>query len=225
MSRPTTEDFMRIGMTEEQARREVRTSEIVEKLLNDNSAMEAITAIVMAQDMNSAEYATERVAAGEKPQKVVWQIGSFARWDWALKNCPRWWVNRHCAELWRGSDPDDTDPAALKFWKRRGKHPVIDKDPLPDGKWFVVYRGQMPDALPGIAWSLNQDIADKFARGAGVRTKMPGVVLGGKVHRDTILAYITGRGEQEILVDPDWVFDVSVLTAYELVRKPETASP
>lgn len=168
--------------------------------------------LVMAGDLISAEDATARIEAGESTfeQEVV-RVGSFARFGWTVEMQKRGHLTRaalldQLPELWRGTDPDDTDGGWLKLWReafaRNGLRPVTDGRPLPKGPLLIVYRGQMPGDPLGIAWSLDPKIADKFAHGAGTRVPMNGTVLRGKVARSAVLAYLTGRGESEVIVDP-----------------------
>jgi hypothetical protein len=118
------------------------------------------------------------------------------------------WFLGECASLWRGADPDDTDPENLEVWRRlyrlNGSHYIRDGRPLPAGQYVTVYRGGAP-LEPGIAWSTDPKIARKFANGAGLRVRTHGEVIRGEVHRKHVLAYITGRGEAEVIVDPKYV--------------------
>ena len=74
----------------------------------------------------------------------------------------------------------------------------------------VIHRGyRHEDGLDGFSWTLDKPrakwFAKRFPHQEGVAT-----VATGKVKREHVLAYHTGRGELEIVVLPEHVFDVSV---------------
>lgn len=70
------------------------------------------------------------------------------------------------------------------------------------GAEFIwLYRGQRAEDPIGISWTTKRSVAKKFASGAGFRTKIDGVVYATQVRRMNCLAYITGRGEHEVIVD------------------------
>lgn len=169
-----------------------------------NQGMAPIQATVVAGDLVSAEEWSERVKNGEDPTKCFWCIGSYARFEWARKHLPKEIFEKNLIDLWRDSDPNDSTDI-LPFWesqKTRIGEILIDENPLPDGDVFVIYRGQAPGNL-GISWSLDQEVAKRFARTGGGRVPIPnGSAYVGRVHRKDVIAYITGRGEQEIIVDP-----------------------
>lgn len=180
-----------------------RTAELMRELMAQGYSV--INAIVMAGDMVSAERIDELVRQGEKPQDLVWMIGSYARFDWAVQKLPRQKFFEILPALWVGSDPDDTNPEYLNLWREaraRNKGRVItDGKPLPKGSTFTVYRGQVGDAK-GFAWSLDRAIAEKFAKSGGGR----GFVTGGKVltrtvRRADIIAYLTSRNESEVILN------------------------
>jgi hypothetical protein len=165
------------------------------------------TAYIIASDMVSAEQANVSVLNGESPESVINRVGSYARFDWAYKNLPRPLLLKMLPELWTGSDPDDTCPEYLQLWKDAfvaNKDRIIFDDKsvrLPAVS--TIYRGQLKDASVGISWSLDINVAKKFARTGGLRHMINnGMILKAKVNRKHVLAYLRGRGEQEIIVDP-----------------------
>jgi hypothetical protein len=200
------------------------TQERVEKLLAANPDLPRVTAFIVAQDQLGAEQVERRIAAGLRPEVAVWLVGSYARWQFALKHCPRSWIHANIAELWRSSDPDDEDPASLSTWLEacaaNGYRTITDGKPLPRRKLLTIYRGQLDPAKSGIAWTLDLEVAKQFARGASYRQPMPGSVLEARIQRDTILGYLTGRDEQEVIVDPQLVSEPTVIGRYALVPKP-----
>lgn len=161
-------------------------------------------ALTIGQDMASAERATELVRAGLRPLSALVFIGSYGRMEWALDNLTERQLLLRICGLWSGSDPDDTNPRFAEMWRRlwwlRGHTPFLDGDPLPDGERLRIYRGQKPEAKVGIAWSMSEAVAEKFARGASERrADMGGVVLIQDIQREQIVAYLTKRGEQEVI--------------------------
>lgn len=195
-----------------------REKPIIDRLLEADPSL-GIAAIIMAGDILSAEDATARVAAGEDPWRASIRIGSYARLDWVIAQHEAGRITarsfyRRLPELWRSSDPDDTDPRFLaywgKAWRRNLRATILDGDPLPEGATLTLYRGQDPPSRPtpgrlavGIAWTTDRAIAEKFAMGAGLRqAHRRGVVLTAQVARGDVLAYLTGRGESEAIVDP-----------------------
>jgi hypothetical protein len=181
----------------------------VAELMAADPQLKPWIAYVIAQDEDSARRAREGVASGEiEPLQAVHMCGSYARFRAAVDLLPREVLNEHIIDLWRGSDPDDRDPDFLQVWKeaRSLKSSYLrDGKPLPgrDGE-ILVYRGQDPGAPDGIAFSLDQKIAEKFASGAATRQgDREGVLLEALVSKKKVLAYITLRGESEVVIDPE----------------------
>lgn len=196
-----------------------RQHELVEKVMADDPRLPFMSAMIIAGDLAGAEQWEVRMREeGRAPEAVVNLVGSYARLNFAVKHCKREYVLDNLADLWRGSDPDDTNPYFLALWndaKARFGGPVTDGKPLPKRKHLTIYRGQYEEDVPGLAWTLDAAIAHKFAKGAGIRTgSMRGAVLRGSVHRDDVLGYLTERGESEIVVNPLNVRDVRVLGRY-----------
>ena len=185
-----------------------------------------VTSLTIANDRISMESAEEFMAETGQP---AWQaatiVGSYSRMDWVerawksglisdskmLEMLPHWWS---------GSDPDDTEMRFLALWakmRRLHNNRVILSDPtrrLPRERLLTIYRGQDPvsEATPdghlpvGIAWSLDKSIAERFARGAATRqSDREGIVYEGRVLKSKVIAYLTGRDEEEVIVHP---FDI-----------------
>lgn len=75
-------------------------------------------------------------------------------------------------------------------------------DAMPD--ILTVYRGYTYEL--GWSWTLDAHKARWFAvRFAGQDGVPAAKVAKGKVHKELIVAYLTGRGEEEIVVNPDYV--------------------
>jgi len=195
---------------------------LASELCDKDASLPYISAFIMAGDILTGERSRKMVAAGVSYQRAVHFVGSYARLDFAL------WAQEHgfCTreellddlpDLWRGSDPDDMDPRFLTLWHeawvRNRRKPIIDGRAVP-GRVLTIYRGQDaeddtfgrdPDRLPvGIAWSLDEKVAQKFANGAALRVshRPNPVVYVAKVERKNIYAYLTGRGESEVVVNP-----------------------
>jgi hypothetical protein len=186
---------------------------IIDALLAEDPGMPVPTAFVIAQDLASIERAEEHLAAGEPWLKVasVW-VGSYGRLEWIKRLCLTGRLQAaevfpHIVELWSGADPDDTDPFWLGMWQEAkarngGRHLTDDGIDIPLNPTMTVFRGQPYMAKVGIAWTLDRKVASKFARTGGGRWQRPdGVVLVGQVFATDVYAYITGRGESEIISD------------------------
>lgn len=181
-----------------------------------NPALPVITSYIIAGDMQSAEAATGMLEHGVAFDHALLHVGSYGRIGWLLD---RWDAGditdadlfRHLPDEWPSADPDDTDPRFLAAWEAawsaNGRQTILDdpNQPLPPGRRLTVYRGQGRDERAGIAWSLSEDIARKFANGASVRVaggvKDP-VVYTARIHRRMVMAYLTARGEQEVIINP-----------------------
>lgn len=72
---------------------------------------------------------------------------------------------------------------------------------LPDT--FTVYRGCHGFNEDGVSWSLDREVAEKFAINMAIDGKR--MLLEGVVHKNDIVAYYTGRHEAEIVVLPKHV--------------------
>jgi hypothetical protein len=194
---------------------------IIDRLVE--TGIDPITAHVMANDILSADRATERVMSGEVPaERAVYFVGSYARWDWVLTMMSRGlitddWFAENICDLWSGSDPDDTNADYLRLWQRlwrkNGGHVIRDGRPLPKGGadgMLKVYRGGHPMGIRnGFAWTTDPKIARKFAVSFGGRAQhVGGVVITGLVKPSHVCAFITRRGESEVIVDPRMVKDI-----------------
>lgn len=214
-------------MLADMIRRSEQEQPIIERLVHEG--VHPITAHIMAGDILSAQRATEMVAKGTPVEKAYFLVGSYARWDWTVamlvagKVSEQWFAD-HICDLWSGSDPDDTSEQNLRlwrrFWARNGGATIRDGKALTRARssstgLVKVYRGGMPgDLTNGFAWTTDPKIAQKFALGAGTRVRIEGgVVVSGQVRPGQVLAYITGRGEAEVIVDPHLVSHVKVVGA------------
>ena len=185
-----------------------RVGEIASELYAKTSSL-GITAYIMAGDLASAERMERIVAEGKLTAlQALNYIGSYARFDFAVKHLPDEDLFPLLPELWSGSDPDDTNPAYLALWNRafaaNRNRIIYDSQALklPRGKWLMVYRGQSKGDPLGIAWSTELSVAERFARGASMRRPIPNpVVYSTPVQRCFVRAYLTGRGEHETIID------------------------
>lgn len=208
------------GMGQREIDAQVRQMEIMGELAREHPNLPAITLHILANDKRQAEWATKAVQEGADPIKESVMVGSFARFEWILDNCPWEWVKKNICDEWRGSDPDDTNPKFIEAWTRawgeNGHKYLKDGKGLPRNKTLEVYRGQMAEDPVGLSWSLSVDIADKFARGAGIRVgNMEGTLFVAQVWRDNVMAYITGRGEEEVIIHPSNIRNMRPVHAYK----------
>lgn len=212
-------------MLAEMVRRTEEERPIVERLLHEG--VHPITAHIMAGDILSAQRATAAVAYGSPATLEYVKVGSYARWDWVVsmliagKVSEQWFADNIC-HLWSGADPDDTSDQNLRLWRRfwaRNGATIRDGKALPKPVsatgLIKVYRGGMPgDLTGGFAWTTDPKVAQRFALGAGTRVPIKGgAVISGQVRPGQVMAYITGRGEAEVIVDPHLVSHVKVVGA------------
>lgn len=167
-----------------------------------------LTAFVLASDNVSARQMAEAVERGERTvEEALWMVGSFARLDWAIEWLPEARLLELLPRLWPGSDPDDTRSEYLALWRRaferNGRRVICDGEPLSLRQdRILLYRGQAASDPLGICWTLNEDVAQSFAEGAGVRRPLlDGIIIEKLIPARAILAYLTGRGEDEVIVD------------------------
>lgn len=164
-----------------------------------------ITNVVMAGDIQTAEKMRDLVSAGKmRAADAVNFVGSYARFDFAIAQLTNDQLLDRLPELWIGCDPDDTELSYLALWraaKKRNNDQIIkDGKALPQNR--ILYRGQdMKDPL-GFSWTTDAAIAKKFAAGAGVRrpNRHPVIYRTG-FQRSNVLAFLTGRGESEVILD------------------------
>lgn len=194
---------------EELAQTQVR-GEQAQVLMEKNPRLSFITAFIIAGDQASARRSLDWMRQGLAFEHAVGLVGSYGRLGFLLDAEREGFITRDqlldaLPEYWPGSDPDDTDRRFLDLWfeafKRNGR--VAVGDPLPRRTLLTVYRGQFPEESYGIAWTLDRKVAQRFADGASLRTPTPGgVILKGRVRRSDVLAYLTERGESEVILDP-----------------------
>jgi len=138
----------------------------------------------------------------ERPYRL-----SFLRLWWQSKIITVDILRSELPWVWVDAEPDDTEPRWRTLFCQASKAGRLeDGAPLPEGETLTVYRGQSPEDELGLAWTLDPATARFFAR----RFHAGGSILAGSVARSDVLAYLTGRGEQEIDVDPRKVAGVSV---------------
>lgn len=201
-----------------------RETEIIPELLA--KGIPPVTAHIMASDRVSAERLRSMMAEGKvTPQQAVSLTGSYARLDQALRlveegHLDSEWLIENLPSLWRDSDPDDTDDRLLRLWIRafvaNGNHTLTDGRPLPKDPILHVYRGQDPNAMIGMAWSLDPKVARKFALTNGLRERVEGgAIIHGEVRRQDVYAYLTGRGESECVVHPGSVTILKIVPIEE----------
>lgn len=191
-----------------------------------------VTLLVMAGDYVSLEQVEPEFLAGSLTfAQAAAMIGSYARFEWVMRMIEQGTVSKKgvfpdLLWLWSSSDPDDTDRRYLDLFKdavvANGGDYLRDGKKLPLRKGMLrVYRGETltlksPALFPkGFAWSLDREVAFKFATGTGTRTRMFGNLYYGEVPVSSVLAYITRRDESEvILTSAAQVRNLKRLTVY-----------
>lgn len=192
-----------------------RQIKLAEKLVKRDPVL-GFSAFIIAGDILSAEEATRRVKEdGWEPEDALGYVGSYKTLDWAYKHLPRARLIEKLPTLWPQCDPDDRDPRFKKLWHRawelNGRNVIIDDRTCPSSKRLRVYRGQMPGDDLGISWTLEKRIARRFQKNAGLRhTVKGGLILTGHIKRSLVYGYMTGRGEAEIVCDPENIQGVEV---------------
>lgn len=229
MTSPITDDALL-----EQTRQYVeRLQPRIDALMAADPQLKPWTAMTIAQDEAGAERARERIKGGADPLTECHLVGSYARFGLAVDVLPRKVLFANIIDLWRGSDPDDTDPRFLAVWKDAWMH-LASRRPatraylhdgplLPQAKkqTLFVYRGQDGATPTGCAWSLDLKVAERFATGAATRQRdREGTLIAGYVKRSNVLAYITGRGESEVIIDPADLMAPTVIAQWQRVAKP-----
>lgn len=194
----------------EEAAEFVKREPIMAELMAADPKLSMISAMIIAGDRLTSERSKQWTRDGLPAVDALPYVGSYGRLEFAV-----WAVDEgrlpietlldQLPGLWRGSDPDDTNPRYLALWKaawfRNGEKTVRDGPHLPKGSALRCYRGQDDGAPLGIAWSLDKKVAEKFARGAGSRQgNRGGTVMEMVVPRKEVLAYLTGRGEAEVIL-------------------------
>ena len=209
----STKDLEQMKRLKEHAEQVEKWSEVLEK---EKPGIPAITLIVMAQDYAGVDRIDKEFREGRMNFKTASTlIGSFARFEWALLQFKNGKVSPETffemlPDLWVSSDPDDKSEETLNLWreakKRNGGIVYDDKRfKIPFSPWigFIeIFRGQSEDSPFGMSWSTVQDVANRFARGAGKRCFVPGVVYRALVRESNVYAYLNKRGEFELIINP-----------------------
>lgn len=95
---------------------------------------------------------------------------------------------------------------------------VSDTDTTRPTGELIVYRGTQKKEEVGIEWSLRCDVAEWFAR-RWVRPTTQSWVTTAKVKGEHVLAYLTSRAEEEIIVNPK---HVEIVKREQLPFQPQT---
>lgn len=192
-----------------------RDADAATKLMDADPSLPFMSALVIARDMASADRSMQWLREGKHEWgRAEVFCGSYGRLDLRVRAWQEGLITDEqaltdLASTWSGSDPDDTDPRFLALWKTAfaANGGVYLRDPedaaLPGTRVLTVYRGQDEGAPFGVSWSLNMTVAIKFANGAATRQRnRGGVVYKATVLRSDVMAYMTGRKEAEVIIDP-----------------------
>jgi hypothetical protein len=205
-------------ITSDEFGREMQAEMAKAHAMAEREGIPLLAAYVIVRDQSSDARSRRWVGMGLDVADAMPFVGSYGRLDFALWAVEQGHLTRDALlddlpDLWRGSDPDDTDPRFAALWAeakaRNGGRYVADTTivPLPvapDGT-VVIYRGQFNrhDPANGIAWSTDRVVAEKFAATGGLRgvNGHVGRMHTGRIHVDHVLGWLTGRGESEVVVD------------------------
>ena len=83
------------------------------------------------------------------------------------------------------------------------------------GNEIIIYRGVTPfneQNVKALSWTLDYDKANWFAQRYG----QDGSVYQAKINKNDIFAYFNGRKEQEIIVNPKHLKNITVVNESEL---------
>jgi hypothetical protein len=78
---------------------------------------------------------------------------------------------------------------------------------------FDVYQGHTGDSDDGWSWTIDIDVALFFAHRYATLRKQTPMITRGTVERGSVIAYLARRGEQEILVNPAELTNLSTSPA------------
>lgn len=209
---------MSLDINKEQVIQFTRQLEVAEKYMEQGYPN--WTALIMAGDYLSRERAEKLLAEGESVWNASVMVGSYQRFDWVIEKYSDELITteelaEHICSLWRGADPDDTNPYFLFPWEECrdvAGHMLSDSEKeLPSGDYITIYRGQLSNNEEdiGLSWSLDKDIAKRFATGAAMRMLCDGWLATAKVPKSEVIAYITGRGEEEVIINPNSPEDIT----------------
>lgn len=162
---------------------------------------EALASAKAEENWHSYVFLHERAYRAEALLEVVEgydltpeQRGEVVRTAW-LDTENAWQAYEEWAEVFADEETrphlmDDDERASLA---------AMD-DPL------TVYRGCVQDQNEeGFSWTLDVERARWFARRLGTARGGAGCVIVGKVAKADVVAFLTGRGEEEVVVDPQHV--------------------
>ena len=185
-------------------------AELAQEIARTDPSIGFVNAFILAGDRLSAIRASALLEAGILDlEKAFSSIGSYSRLEWGLKNVPREDLIKRLPALWAWSDPDDTNPDLARLWvsawKANKQKMLRDSDsklPCKNGR-VTLWRGQRKGQSVGISWTADEAIARKFSRCGGLRLNIPdGILLQGSFPTRAVMAYLTGRKESEVVINP-----------------------
>lgn len=165
-----------------------------------------IYALRFANDYFSQQQADQIAREKNLPRaRCVQYVGSHHRLAYALRVMPRARLIAQLPTLWRDSDPDDTKKIYLELWREWAKKyqpRLYDLRPLPKGSDYLeIYRGQRYGQRFGISWTLDAQVAVRFAKQAAINLNRRAGLYCATVPRERVLCYLAGRGEAEAIID------------------------
>lgn len=155
------------------------------------------------QDWSTVVWLHERPYRAEALDDVAWRIEDDADY-WNLVRDV--WMDTENLRQWDHLIENLLHPA------ERGEPQMMDDDEQAAlaamGDPITVWRGHSQYNAEGWSWTVDRERAEWFARRLLHGDKAP-LISKGRVRRRDVLAYLTGRGEAEIVVDPA---DVEVIS-------------
>jgi len=202
-----------------------------------------ITALVKASDLAGRDMIHEKWLKGELDWKTAMiRMGSYARFEWFYDRfldgtIPARTFYKMLPGEWVSADVNDRDPRYSGMWetgwRRNGRRYLRDvrfkRLPKPDfipeanqgNPVYRVYRGTGVGKMHEhcLSWSLSKEVAERFAKGASAGMPKEGDVIEGLGMKKDIWAYLTERGEEEVIIDASHVFMKEIVGMWRKARK------
>lgn len=111
-------------------------------------------------------------------------------------------------EVWCSSDNTWNHEAQLHFAMvihARTRHRYVPAEMLPPDDWpkFVkVWRGCSRERVLSVAWTLDKEVAEEFARGRRGIVVSDAVLASAEIHKSAIYFVENEREEQEVVLEP-----------------------
>ncbi len=185
-------------------------ADIVEELRRRHEALRAeADADLAAGRIDHGEY----LALLSSVERLGWLVRREASDELSPEKChrllARWWTLCDHIRPFR-------DEALMMFRDLVERIGIVADAPVPVWSDVIeVFRGATTEEVGsniGISWTLDRDIARRFL-GDRIHLAVGGtpVVLRARIPRECVLGWFVGRGEAEVILDPDELVDFRVL--------------